>query len=175
MSGILFIVRCMVKSADRRGELADVTSVLCRTYCLIKAQTVDEGVPAAEREYTCARSFCNVRIVPAWFSALTAVVCQAVGCRWYFGRLPGLKFRRSVTFCGIGERPEVTGSLLVLLYSQMERDMETWQKVCCRERLKTVQTRAREDKWRISWTADLWSALSEQDTLPGKQKISDIR
>lgn len=51
MSGILFIVRCMVKSADRRGELADVTSVLCRTYCLIKAQTVDEGVPAAEREY----------------------------------------------------------------------------------------------------------------------------
>ncbi|EDP8921267.1 hypothetical protein G3755_003278 [Salmonella enterica] len=53
--------------------------------------------------------------------------------------------------------------------------METWQKVCCRERLKTVQTRAREDKWRISWTADLWSALSEQDTLPGKQKISDIR
>ncbi|EEB1955107.1 hypothetical protein GNT71_03260 [Salmonella enterica] len=117
MSGLLFIIRRMVKSADRRGELADVTSVLCRTYCLIKAQTVDEGVPAAEREYTCARSFCNVRIVPAWFSALTAVVCQAVGCRWYFGRLPGLKFRRSVTFCGIGERPEVAGSLLVLLYS----------------------------------------------------------
>lgn len=30
-------------------------------------------------------------------------------------------------------------------------------------------------KWRISWTADLWSALSEQDTFPRKQKISDIR
>lgn len=54
MSGLLFIIRRMVKSADRRGELADVTSVLCRTYCLIKAQTVDEGVPAAEREYGCS-------------------------------------------------------------------------------------------------------------------------
>lgn len=174
MSGLLFIIRSMVKSADRKGELTEVISVLCRAYCLIKEYT-EEGVTDAECEYTCVRSFCNVRVVPAWFSALTAVVCKAVGCRWYFGRLPGLRFRRSVTFCGAGERPEVAGSLFALLCRQMERDMDTWQKVCGMERLKTMQTRIREDKWRISWTAGLWSALSEYDNLPRTQKISDIR
>ncbi|EKC2616071.1 hypothetical protein OOO38_004552 [Salmonella enterica] len=173
-SGLLYVIRRMVKSADRRGELADVTSVLCRTYCLIKAQTVDEGVPAAEREYTCARSFCNVRIVPAWFSALTAVVCQAAGCRWYFSRLPVRTFRRSVTFCGTGERPEVAGSLFVLLCRQMERDLEAWRASGNRERLKTAQTRSREDGWRIRWTAGLWSALLEYN-IPAAEQQSEIR
>lgn len=159
MSGFLFAIWLMVKSADRRGVLADVTSLLYRTHCLIKAHSVDESFPIAEREYTCARNFCNVRFVPSWFSALTAVSCQAVGCRWYFGRLPGLKFRRSVTFCGTSERPEVAGSLFVLLCRQMERDLNTCQKLCCRERLKTTKTCTWEDKWRINWTASLWSAF----------------
>lgn len=175
MSRLLSVIRRMVQSADHSGNLSDVVDVLCRTHRLIKEHGEAECVRGAEREFTCSRSPCNTRVVPAWFSALTAVVCQAAGCRWYFGRLPGLRFRRSVTFCGTGERPEMAGRLFVLLCRRMERDLEVWRASGNRERLKTVQTRSREDDWRISWTAGLWSALLEYNFPSAEQQLSEIQ
>ncbi|ENG3301231.1 hypothetical protein ABTX20_005542, partial [Salmonella enterica] len=38
-----------------------------------------------------------------------------------------------------------------------------------------VQTRSREDDWRISWTAGLWSALLEYNFPSAEQQLSEIR
>ncbi|ENY9070536.1 hypothetical protein ACF140_002540 [Salmonella enterica] len=172
-------IKTMAKSADSKGSLHEVTVVLCRVQHLIKESGPGDGdsVPANDREFTCHHCPCDARVIPGWFSALTAVACLVTGCHWYFGRRRDNsgKSRRTVTFCGRGELAEVTECLFTLLCRQMWRDLDIWRRDSERFHLKTASTRNRTDEWRRGWTAGIWSALLEHDTPPGEQNIPGPR
>lgn len=172
-------IQMLAESADNSGDLNEVTAVLCRARQLITEAGAGKGDTSSSgmREFTCHRVPSRARVVPGWLSALAAVVCLVTDCYWYFGYGcdNGGNPRRSVTFCGGGELPEVSGCLFTLLCRQMWRDLGAWRKVSDRERLKTTATWYRTEDWCCHWTAGIWSALQDTSCLQPRHRNHHLR
>lgn len=176
---LLSRIKMLAESAGNSSDLNDVTAVLCRALHLVTETGAgeDDSGPYGMREFTCHRVPSRARVVPGWLSALAAVVCLVTGCYWYFGYGcdNGSNPRRSVTFCGPGELPEVSECLFTLLCRQMWRDLDVWRKVSDRERLKYTAAWYRTEDWCCYWTAGIWSALQGCSPVPDGQNTSGLQ
>jgi len=125
---------------------------------------------------TCLNIPGNALAVPGWLNALVSVVCMAAGCRSYYGwyQHSDKKKRRSVTFYGFGERPEVAGYLFTVTCRQLKRDADCYLHTACAHPLLKLSTvRRRMDQYRLSWVAGVWSALESFDPPASEKALLD--
>lgn len=176
---LLSRIKMLAESADNSSDLNEVTAVLCRALHLVTETGAgeDDSGPHGMREFTCHRVPSCARVVPGWLSALAAVVCLVTGCYWYFGYGcdNGGNPRRNVTFCGVGELPDVSECLFTLLCRQMWRDLDVWRRVSDRERLENTATWYRTEDRCCYWVAGIWSALQKGSPAPEGQKTPGLQ
>jgi hypothetical protein len=121
---------------------------------------------SAIRETECRQVYCDAVNIPGWLNALAAVVCMATGCRCWFNGYQAItregnhRYRRSVHFYGLHERPEVASYVFTVLSRQLKTAAQEHMKTAYRlSRLKLQTKRNRADQFREGWVSGVWVVL----------------
>ncbi|ECE7751465.1 DUF2786 domain-containing protein [Salmonella enterica subsp. enterica serovar Ngili] len=171
-------IRKLMALADNTRNPHEAAAALRQAQALmskygVEPESVASGVIRTE---TCRNIPCNALSVPGWLNALVSVVCMASGCRSYYGwyQHSGKKKRRSVTFYGFGERPEVAGYLFGVVCRQLKRDADHYLHTACAHPLLKLSTvRRRMDEYRLYWVAGVWSVLESSEPPAPEKAVLD--
>ena len=129
-------------------------------------------------ETECRQVYSDAVNIPGWLNALATVVCMATGCRcWFSGyqavtREGNRRYRRSVHFYGLHERPDVALYVFTVLSRQLKAATQEHMKTAYRlSRLKLQTKRNRADQFREGWVSGVWVVL---ESFAPSEKEADV-
>lgn len=150
---LLNLVRKLLKLGRSNSNAHEAGLALQRAQKLMARYGISEldaGLISV-REASSRTAPSDAEKVPEWMVALVRGVCHAFGCRAYYSwRQTSAGYRRSVTFYGFSEKPEIAAYAFDVLTRQLKDATTSYLKTQSK-RLKLTTRRARAEQFRDGW------------------------
>lgn len=144
------------------GESGDVSGLVI--------SELDAGLTSV-REASSRTAPSDAEKVPEWMVTLVRGVCHAFGCQAYYSwRQTSAGYRRSVTFYGFSEKPEIAAYAFDVLTRQLKDATNSYLKTQSK-RLKLATRRARAEQFRDGWVCGVREVISATDISSEEQQV----
>jgi hypothetical protein len=150
---LLNLVRKLLKLGRSNSNAHEAGLALQRAQKLMARYGISEldaGLTSV-REASSRTAPSDAEKVPEWMVTLVRGVCHAFGCQAYYSwRQTSAGYRRSVTFYGFSEKPEIAAYAFDVLTRQLKDATNSYLKTQSK-RLKLATRRARAEQFRDGW------------------------
>lgn len=170
---LLNLVRKLLKLGRSNSNAHEAGLALQRAQKLMARygiSALDAGLTSV-REASSRTAPSDAEKVPEWMVTLVRGVCHAFGCCAYYSwRQTSAGYRRSVTFYGFSEKPEIAAYAFDVLTRQLKDATNSYLKTQSK-RLKLATRRARAEQFRDGWVCGVREVISATDISSEEQQV----
>ncbi|WP_312229862.1 DUF2786 domain-containing protein [Pseudescherichia sp.] len=170
---LLNLVRKLLKLGRSNSNAHEAGLALQRAQKLMARYGISEldASLTSVREASSRTAPSDAEKVPEWMVTLVRGVCHAFGCRAYYSwRQTSAGYRRSVTFYGFIEKPEIAAYAFDVLTRQLKDATNSYLKTQSK-RLKLATRRARAEQFRDGWVCGVREVISATDISSEEEQV----